>query len=109
MNDVRETLIQARELLSDESKWGKGALAVNHNGHYVNPHNVDACRWCLAGAIAKVSPDDGTYIADVINPIAEVFGLENWEEIADFNDSDMTSHEHILALLDRNIERLAGV
>jgi hypothetical protein len=49
-----EVLVGADLVLSDESKWTKRALAINNTGENVFPEAVDACKWCLIGAVQCV-------------------------------------------------------
>jgi hypothetical protein len=44
--------MKVRELLSDESKWTKGSVARDFEGHFLlNPLDGRACSWCLVGAL----------------------------------------------------------
>ena len=41
----------ARGIISDGSRWCRGAMARNDVGDAVQPLSQDACRWCAAGAV----------------------------------------------------------
>lgn len=40
-----------------EDKWTKGALARKAGGRAVEPDALEACRWCLSGAVDLCYPD----------------------------------------------------
>jgi hypothetical protein len=42
--------VKIKELLSDESKWCRGAFAKDKDGFPITESHQDACKWCLAGA-----------------------------------------------------------
>jgi hypothetical protein len=42
--------MKIRELLTDKSKWIKGAYAKDKYGDSINESDQDACQWCLDGA-----------------------------------------------------------
>ena len=46
------------ELLGDPARWTKGAQACDKDDYVVSASHSTACRWCLAGAIIKVFPDN---------------------------------------------------
>ncbi len=51
-------LKEARELLSDESRWCKFALAKDSDGKGVGINDPSATQWCIAGACLKVGLDN---------------------------------------------------
>lgn len=53
----KETLIKAKELISDPSKWIKKVSALDNKGRGINPTDDNACKFCMLGAITKF---DGT-------------------------------------------------
>lgn len=48
--------MKVHELLNDKSKWIKNDLAVNNKNQSVDYNSVDACKWCVMGAILKCYP-----------------------------------------------------
>jgi hypothetical protein len=52
--DLKAKLQEARDLISDESRWTQGTNAVDARGIAVHPGHPDACKWCARGALLKV-------------------------------------------------------
>jgi hypothetical protein len=80
------------EVLSDESKWTKGAFARDTEGKEVPAEDEKAVRWCLVGAAIKCRKDYKLFR----HPI-----LTDWWEwkpgfsIVRFNDADTTTFKDI--------------
>lgn len=51
--------MKAHELLSDATKWTKGAFARRDDGGACNPADDAACQWCLTGAIYRCYWNEG--------------------------------------------------
>lgn len=104
--DVVDTLIKARELLLDPTKWGKGYLARNVNGKGIeNPIGPDACQWCALGAICFAArsrwyPEDAREY--LIRALESKFDV-TWIGVANYNDALDTKHEDIISLYDEAI------
>jgi len=62
--------VKIRELLSDESKWTKGASTRDVAGRPVNPLDTAAVCWCLDGAAEKCAVGFNEY-RDVMDTLAE--------------------------------------
>ena len=45
--------MKASALLTDETKWCQGSLAVNVGGISVSPYEVGAVKWCITGAAMR--------------------------------------------------------
>lgn len=75
------------DLLATPDKWCKGALR-SHDGRY-----------CIRGAVRAV---DGADLLEpaILQAIGEVAG-KRFRRIESFNDHPNTSHEQIIAVLDR--------
>lgn len=102
-----ETLIAVRELLADEDRWCQGSVAKNKWGVSVDVNAPNACRWCLAGAIAKQLPK-ATYSWEDLEPYALLLGFQSAWLLTGFNDSELTSHADVLARIDRKINELSS-
>ncbi len=100
-----DVLKGARELLSDEKRWTKGALARDKDGHETGiAVDPDAVCWCAYGAIEHCNKEGyGAEIA--MNRVVRGLG---WPSIGAFNDADSTTHADVLALFDRAIASLEG-
>ncbi len=73
MGPVERVLRQAGELMMDESKRCRGALAATASGEWVSSTSYDAVSWCSVGAVCKFG-DDGT-ARDLLNGVAQRLGL----------------------------------
>ncbi len=49
-------VLAAKQLLSDEGRWTQSTPARNEHHREVKPTAPDACKWCVVGAIAHLSP-----------------------------------------------------
>jgi len=63
--------VKVKELLSDESKWTKGAYAKDENGRYVSCHSSLAVSFCLIGSIERCYGDDDRAYVSVRNQVLE--------------------------------------
>lgn len=45
--------MKIQDILTDESKWTKGANARHANGNPIGPEEANAACWCLNGALIK--------------------------------------------------------
>lgn len=99
-------LRQAKALLLDEQRWARGALARDAAGRNVRPEHPTACCWSLGGAVARACNDVGIlppyFIVFIDRVVLEEFGSSDGFSV--FND--YYSHESVLALLDKCLERL---
>ena len=50
-----QVLSQAKDTLSDASKWTQGAVARDKHGEEAHFNSPDAVCWCILGAIYKAS------------------------------------------------------
>lgn len=96
--EVKAKLQEVRALLSDPSRWTKGAFARDASGHNTMPSAGNAVCWCLNGAVRKVFGDESIW-----SPGLKVLGDEIFKthlmSIAGFND--MNTHAEVIALLDK--------
>ena len=105
---VKQYLNDIRDLIKDEKHWiQQGCYARDRNGFECDPDSVDACKWCLQGALIRVMGID--YITsigvDVHSAICDA--LVEHKVVMDlvlFNDHRNTSHQDVMNVLDRAIE-----
>ena len=104
MTTTKQTLIKARGLIDEPSKWPK--LAWARNSHQVScaMENSDAQCFCLGAALILSTPRLAPMVIDVeiINQLPEISGKV--PSIADYNDHPDTTHSDIMNLFDRAIE-----
>lgn len=92
-----QTLIAARELISEESRWTQGQYARDSAGHGSSPMSKTAVCFCSEGAILRVTrePND-VVLAD------RLLRKATGEPTYVFNDT--RTHTEVLAAFDRAIE-----
>ena len=96
MTPAAQTLLAARELLSEKSRWHRGSYAGDAHGNPVPLKSPDACRWCALGAIEVVSGGifDGAARA--------LYSAFNGGSFVQWHDGKAT-HEQVLKLFSRAI------
>lgn len=67
-----DILVAAKELLSDPSRWTKGALARNENGEQISYNATTATCWCTVGAVARVAKENNQFADPVMEILTEV-------------------------------------
>lgn len=101
--DVKEVLIQARELISDERRWTVRSLARDKYGNSVPVSSPGATCWCSAGALSRVILENGNNDATVYTRIKDLLRKAiSGESYVAFNDS--RTHEEVLKMFDKAIE-----
>ena len=101
---TREVLVKARELIASPERWTKGSYAVDAGGYGVDPTDLEACAWCLDGALYRVTTGADAsfrsheYLAarDAVAAVPEVDGVP-----IDFNERH--THAQVLAAFDKAI------
>ena len=110
-------LVAARDLLSDESKWTRGALARNGEGDEVDCRSPDATCWSAFGAVslsAAPDPEDGvldweadaTVLAldclerNAARLLNADYGSRQRGFVVEFNDSPATTFEDVVSLFE---------
>ena len=90
VDEVTQTILKARELLSDPDKWFKGSMTNR-------AHNA----FCVMGAIRVVTTGDAlTWNRKTVEASNRVAGFVPGI-VSAFNDDPNTTHADVLALLDR--------
>lgn len=100
MTSALKVLVSARELLSDEKRWTKGASARDATGDDVDPRSERAVCWCVVGAVVK-STLGMLHQEAALNQVHDVVD----EPIPEFNDAPTSTHADVLRALDAAIER----
>ncbi len=90
----------ARELLTDPTRWCKGAGARDASGKGCSIHSEDAVSFCLVGALVKIYGVDEAYMKVGVKLLPYI----QHRRMSDFNDDPDTSHADVLRALE-----LAGV
>ena len=89
--------MKIRELLSNETKWTKGANARNRSTCPCDPCSPDAVSWCLYGAfLACYRADEVEFPIDVL--LRSEMGLVNAIKL---NDEPTTTFEDIKVLVEK--------
>ena len=94
-----EEITEVRELLNSPEAWTQGFNASTHDNSWTQFNSSDACKWCLNGAILRVTDDDSEdndvecYMNDKSLEI-------NGKTLIAFNDDDNTSHYDVLNFID---------
>lgn len=100
-------LRKAREFIANG--WTKGALARTRAGLAVSVDDERAVRFCIVGAMDKVTPHpftDEKYIIYIgmRDRLEKVLRLtSNNTFLHKFNDADSTKKTHVLSLFDKTI------
>lgn len=89
--------MKIRELLSDESKWTKGARARNPEGLPTSEFSSDARCWCVSFAAVKCYGVDraGLVIAKLSSAVGSPRSLASW------NDAPERTFKEVKELVDR--------
>lgn len=96
---VKNTLIATKALIDTPEKWAK---------HYKHMQVDGVDRYCLTGALDAVAGLDSTknFVGAYDAILAEVNRDSLWtRSIVSFNDSPCTSHDDVMKVLDKTIER----
>jgi len=93
-----DILRRARERISDSDKWTVMAPARNAQGQWRKPHEPDACRWDIQGAIAIECNPHGIlppFFMQLLDTMVSVYGCDS---VGTFNDA--YSHEMVLQIME---------
>ena len=116
---VLDNLKKIRTLLSDESKWTKHVYARNNYDTHTDELSDDACKWCLMGAILRVTEQNHEVKREItsllkgyiVKGYIGVFRDNRSREyyVIDYNDANETKYQDIVNLLDTAIENKSVV
>lgn len=108
--DTIEILKSARKLIEKPENWTQDTRARNENGDGVHVDDPSACRFCIVGAIAKVTYPAPTYSGEGSEVLADLDGLAidyyGFSCIESFNDYRKRKHEEVLEFFDTAIANL---
>ena len=104
MTTTKQTLIKARGLIDEPSKWTKLAWARNSRQISCAMDNSDAQCFCLGSSLILASPPLEPKIVNV--EIENQLPIINGKvpTIAEYNDHPDTTHADIMNLFDKAIE-----
>ncbi|MFO1067348.1 MAG: hypothetical protein U1E14_02380 [Geminicoccaceae bacterium] len=109
--DMLKAVAAVRELLADQSRWTREAEARNGFGDPVDPLDDEAERFCISGAFIRIAnPEIGsykTYLRLATQAVRELGGGPQ-DDLWTFNDRTDTTHDRVMALLDRMAELAAA-
>ena len=97
MNETKQTLINAKALISDPKKWTQGASARTACGAETLTKSHEAVCFCSIGAIARVS----THHTFTNNAIDVFKKANDIPYISTFNDNH--SHADVMEAFDKAI------
>ncbi|MEM7223746.1 MAG: hypothetical protein AAF495_12245 [Pseudomonadota bacterium] len=101
MNMKEQILVQARNLISDKTRWCRCALAQDEAERGVNPSDATARKWCAVGALEHCSPTVGLYKAAYDLLLKAAGSL--YHRRLDFVNDEL-GHEAVLEVYNRAIE-----
>lgn len=96
---VKELLVAAKEIISDESKWAQGYYAYDAEGNFAEPCDQSATCFCSLGALWKVS---GGISGEVFDE-AHLALCENSMEFSIVHQNDEGTHEELMAVWEKTI------
>ena len=109
-----DNLNKIKELLSDESKWIQHFYAKRNDNTHVDALSLEACCWCLLGAIRKVTERDEDEEHNVMDYLRQYIGdydnvgYLSADCIVNYNDADNTDFHNVSDLLDTAIEKASA-
>lgn len=111
--EVVARLTGVRALLADPNAWCQGANARRADGLSTGVRHEDACKWCVNGALLKVTYDRGgsDYEAawrksrDLIEVCCIDLAGSRPGFITDTNDRQDMTHETILKIIDCSVAK----
>lgn len=103
-----ELLIEARKLIENPKQWCQLQFAYTANGCATHAMDIRACKWCMEGAIQKVTMQRRTSakvrdecwrkLAVAVEPYGP---FRTTNPVSEFNDKH--DHRAVLAAYDRAI------
>lgn len=111
MNSI-ELLTQTKSLIANPDNWIKKKNALSAKGREVKPSSNRACKFCLLGALDRVSALNGfTYSVRneaIYRLEIEVKQVSEYRCVHWYNDAPKTTHSDVIAILDNAIQTLSG-
>jgi hypothetical protein len=108
---VRNSLINARKLITKRDAWTQHHAAKDEHGDNVNSGDDRAVCWCATGALNRVTGSDKNtrqaareILADIIQKYFDITcGLTLCDEVIIVNFNDKSKHEEVLTAFDKAI------
>lgn len=97
--EVAGVLRKARAVVSDQTRWCRGALARDTCGRVVKPADASAERWCALGALHVACPVGSIIRMQAFAALRDA--LHVGMRIDEFNDT--ATHAQVVDLYDRAI------
>ena len=96
-----DSLTLVRELIEAPESWIQNNIAEDADGHPTFVSSPTACRFCLLGAICRVTASSNRE-KDLIECLHAVDDTRQLDDgIPEFNDT--ATHDEVLSILDRAI------
>lgn len=114
INSPAEFLREVRKVLQDPEHWCKGKYFMNQEGKRRDVHDLDICRMCFQGGLWWVSNNATNQfdlncvilVRDALErAILQLFPDRPYT-LEGFNDTDDTTHDDVLKVMDRALELL---
>jgi hypothetical protein len=99
----REALICTRKLIERPERWTKQAWARDAQGRIVLPSSPRACRWSISGALSRVTRARLSQAEEVAYAALRHAMPPGYCDVMGYENAPGTSHNDILALVDRAI------
>ncbi len=98
---IKQTLIDAKALITDPDKWTQGVSARKANGEAVGSQHKEACQFCALGAVRRAHPPfkGFTQTVDVLEAAAVKLGSQ---DVVDLNDH--SDHPRVMEMFDLAIK-----
>ncbi len=87
--------MKAHELLSDETKWTKNAIARNHAGESIDSLNPDAVCYCALGAIERTYDIANKPVTKLRQIVCHQMGFKS---ISEWNDLPCRTFQQVKEL-----------
>jgi hypothetical protein len=98
MSDVAKVLNDAADLIEPEGRWTTGASARDEGGNVEFPGSPNACCWCAAGAVTRVTAGTDLRLTPVWQVLCRHVGLAHFTDIPGWNDAQPTVEPVVAAL-----------
>ena len=98
-----EVLREAAKLIQEKG-WTQRVYARDDLGRRVHPNDPDACQFCAAGAIGRVTTDDSSRVWD--HPATKALESSLSISIPKWNDSPLQHRGEVIAKMLEVADRL---
>jgi hypothetical protein len=102
--NTKETLLEAKNLISDIRFWTQGELAKDDKGGLVHPSSDAASSFCSAGALMRASRGSPVHLTKGYAHLSEAAKHLGHASVAALNDRG--NHRLVMLMFDRAIGNL---